>query len=259
MGLDNMGARPKEQKPVPNPGMIVARNYQIVELGTHLKTFPGKEPKEIALVQLGWELPGVQHVFDENRGPQPLAVFQEYTASLDPKAKLAKDLKSWAGIAQFSPETKLKQWLGQPCMINIIHSLSKEPQLPVDKSIYKDGKMVYANVGSVVPLMEGVTCPPAINKPVYFDFDEFATIGAANWNNYYMLPEWMQKKISEMLWVMINGKKYTWTDLITTCPMLAKPESAQQSQAPSGFGASPIPTATSSGTPSGQNSSIAPF
>ncbi len=219
MGLNDMTNRQVEQKPVPPAGVHVARCYQIIELGAHEKTFPGKPPKDIPLVYFGWEIPAYSHVFDENKGPQPLAVFQEYTASLDVKSKLNKDLRSWRGMAQLPSDVKLKDWLSQPCMINIVHTTSKDAKLPVEKSIYKDGKMVYANVNSVMPLMQGASCPPAVNKATYFDFDDFAVMGVNNWSNYLALPKWMQEKIAKLLWVSINGRRMSWNEIVTKWPL----------------------------------------
>jgi hypothetical protein len=233
MGLNDMSNRQVEQKPVPPAGVHVARCYQIIELGAHEKTFPGKPPKDIPLVYFGWEIPAYMHVFDENRGPQPLAVFQEYTASLDVKSKLNKDLRSWRGLAQLPSDVKLKDWLNQTCMINIVHSTSKDAKLPVEKSIYKDGKMVYANVNSVMPLMQGANCAAPVNNSSYFDFDDFAILGINNWSNYLALPKWMQDKISKLLWVSINGKRMTWNEILIKWPMPG--DNQVQQQAPAAY------------------------
>jgi len=75
-----------------------------------------------------------------------LTVQQQYTRSLNEKAKLRHDLESWRGRKFTGPELRafdLEVLLGVNAMVNVIHN---------DGS---DGK-VWANVASLAPLMKGL-------------------------------------------------------------------------------------------------------
>lgn len=83
---------------------------------------------------------------------QPFIVAKRYTASLDKKATLRKDLRSWRG-ADFTPEEvsrfNLEKLLGQPCMLQVIHNTH-------------DGE-TYANVEVVTP-----PTPPYLAVPTTY-------------------------------------------------------------------------------------------
>jgi len=80
---------------------------------------------------------------DENMAEgRPFLMMQNYTVSLNPKARLRKDLEAWRGRAFTAEELggfDLKTVLGKPLQISVVHS--------------EDGK--YANIGSMMPLGRG--------------------------------------------------------------------------------------------------------
>jgi len=73
-------------------------------------------------------------------------ITQDYTASLDEKAKLRKHLQSWRGRA-FTPvelfSFDLETIVGAPCLINIVNTRGSR------------GDMVWANVEAVMKLPKG--------------------------------------------------------------------------------------------------------
>lgn len=80
---------------------------------------------------------------DENMADnRPFLMMQNYTVSLNPKARLRKDLEAWRGRAFTAEELQgfdLKTVLGKPLQISVVHS--------------EDGK--YANIGAMMPLGRG--------------------------------------------------------------------------------------------------------
>lgn len=80
---------------------------------------------------------------DENMDDgRPFLMMQNYTVSLNPKARLRKDLEAWRGRAFTAEELggfDLKTVLGKPLQISVVHS--------------EDGK--YANIGAMMPLGRG--------------------------------------------------------------------------------------------------------
>jgi hypothetical protein len=174
----------KKQRPIPPQGPQVAVCYSIIDLGTHAKSFQGQPAKNTPLVHISWEFPNLPHqVFDETKGPQPLAIFQEYTCMLGDKSKLTKMLKSWRQRVPMDLATELPQFLGQPCLINVEYNRDKDKP-----------EIIYANVGSkgegVMPMMAGTQVGQPSNKRILFNLDNYSH------EQYLALPTWIQKKIA---------------------------------------------------------------
>lgn len=81
---------------------------------------------------------------DEKMGDhRPFLMMQNYTMSLNDKARLRLDLQAWRGRAFSAEELKgfdLKTVLGKPLQVSVVHSA--------------DGQ--YANIGSMMPLGRGM-------------------------------------------------------------------------------------------------------
>lgn len=144
-------------EPAPQ-GAHVVRCLRVIDMGSHEGEYQGKK-RSRRLVLLTWEL--TSELMSDGR---PFTVNKRYTASLNEKAGLRADLKSWRG-KDFTPE-ELEGFdpmvlVGKPCMINIVHEA-------------KNGK-TYANVTSIMPLPAGVTAPPLAGSPVKLSLepDEF--------------------------------------------------------------------------------------
>jgi len=144
-------------KPI-DAGTYVAICSRIIDQGTQESTFNG-EKKLKRKVLIGWEVPEVE-IEDAHGDKRPALVMSSYTASLHEKAALRKDLESWRG-RKFTAEEltgfDLRNILGQPCMINVVHS--------------EDGQ--YANVQAVMALPKGMPKPGKPNDPIHFDLNEF--------------------------------------------------------------------------------------
>ncbi len=196
MGLDKTGYE-KRQKPIPTEGIHLAMCYSIIDVGTHMETFQGQEPKAASKVHISWELPNSKAVFNPDKGEQPMALFQEYTVAAGDKAKLPKMLCSWGKMPTLtSISSKLLQaFLGQACMISVVHNPDKQKP-----------EIKYANIGlkglQVMPLMAGMVKPTTtINPIMFFNLDEFS------WEKYNLLPKHIQEKITKSLeWSGILAK-----------------------------------------------------
>lgn len=195
MGL-NSENKPKKQQQIPPAGLNLAVCYSIIDLGTQEETFPGKPSSLAAKCHFSWEFPSLPLVtFDEKKGPQPMAVFQEYTVSAGEKAKLPAMLCSWGKMERKALKSisaqLLKAFIGAPCMINVTHVASKtqtdsETGFPI----------MYSNVGqsglAVMPMMEGMQRPQGTKNPtVFFELDNFT------WPAYLALPQFIQEKIAK--------------------------------------------------------------
>ncbi|MGZ8217875.1 phage replication initiation protein, NGO0469 family [Methylomagnum sp.] len=138
-------------------GTYAARCFKILDLGTQRVTWQGSETsaKKILLM---WELADPDARMSDGR---PFIISKRYTASLNEKSALRKDLESWRG-RPFTPEElrsfDVAKLLGQPCMMSILH---------VDKA----GR-TFANISALMKLPRGLPLTEAANEPVAWDFDK---------------------------------------------------------------------------------------
>lgn len=145
-------------------GNYIARCYQMIEIGTVDEFVMGK-PVRAKKVRIGWELPLETRVFREEKGEQPLVISKEYTLSMNEKANLRKDLKSWRGKDFTEDEAKsfdITKLIGAGCMLNIIH-----------KPKVSDPTSYYEQIAGITPLPKGIKCPPQINPTFVLSYDDF--------------------------------------------------------------------------------------
>jgi hypothetical protein len=181
-----VSASDKGPKVLPREGITLAVCYAIIDLGTQTKQFPGKPATTQQLLQFGFEIPSQLHTFDEKKGPQPLAVFQEYSYTCTDRSKLPKVLKSWGALKtelqEITPEL-LQKYLGAPCMITIEYS---KPNAA--------GKQ-YANIQGnglgITRRMQEFVVPTNYpkNELLFLNLDDF------NWNTFSKLAPFLQEKI----------------------------------------------------------------
>lgn len=128
----------KEYTPAP-PGVHQGVCCDVVDLGEVEVTYQNKTRKQHK-IRIVWELDEV----NEKNG-KAFQASRRYTASLDQKASLRKDLESWRGRPFTSEELAgfdLEKLLGANAMLNIVHT-------------QRDGE-TYANVQAVMPLHKGM-------------------------------------------------------------------------------------------------------
>ncbi len=145
------------REPVP-AGVFPARAYKLIHFGTVPDTYQG-EHKLTNKLRIDWELPTEMKVFDPEKGEQPQSISKDYTASFNEKSNLYKDLSSWLGDLSQYDEFELTQILGRDCMVNIQHKTSGAGN-------------VYAYVAAVMPMPQGIECPPPVNPQFVWDFED---------------------------------------------------------------------------------------
>jgi len=160
------------------PGSYAARCYSMIQIGTITENILGTE-KVLHKGRISWELPGELEVFKEENGPQPRVISEEYTLSLNDKAKLRKILQSWRGKAFTDAEAKsfdITVLVGKPCLLSISQKESKK------------GK-IFSYVSGVSLLPKGMVCPPQINPSQVLSFDA--------WDEelFASLPDFIKEKI----------------------------------------------------------------
>ena len=145
----------------------------LIDLG---EQYSEKFDKLSRKVLIGWELPGEVLENGETR-----RLSNTYTASLNSKGNLRKDLISWRGRDFTVEELKkfnLRNIVGAPCMLSVIH---REGQ---------NGK--YAAIGGIMKLPKGMPTPTLSNGFTILDLDEEGVE-----EKMEALPEWIQSRIKE--------------------------------------------------------------
>lgn len=143
-----------EQPPV---GTHSARCIKIIDIGTQRSEYQGKAIIKRQCI-VGWELP-TELMTEGDLAGKPFVVSKFYTASLNEKANLRKDLENWRGKAFTEQELMgfdSKNILGKPCMLSLTMN---------DKNKVR--------VTGVMALPKGLSVPNQINPSVYFSLDEF--------------------------------------------------------------------------------------
>lgn len=162
----------KEFERIP-AGTHAARCWMIADIGTQKGEYQGKPTLRRQIV-FSWETP--TKVMEDGR---PFVISETYTAYLGGNSKLRSILETWRGGAFTEEELKGVdpiQFLMLPAFISIVHQASKTT-----------GK-IYANVGAVMQVPEGMNVPTVCNGPFYFSFDNF------NQAAFDALPEWVKNK-----------------------------------------------------------------
>lgn len=173
---------PQPKRELTPAGNHLARVYQILHIGTVTSDFKDDDGNEktINTVRIGWELPNEMRKFKEGQEERPMVISQDYTLSMNEKAKLRKLVEGIIGTALDEKEADsfdVTKLMGLPCMIQINHKTSKAGN-------------EYAFVASAATIPKGMKAPKAINAPQLLDYD--------NWNQdlFNSLPDFIKEDIS---------------------------------------------------------------
>ena len=155
-------------------GSYAAVCYMLVDIGLQRNEAYGNSSRKVII---GWELADEYVEVDGEKKPRVFSA--RYTASLNEKAILRRDLAAWRGrdfteaeLAEFN----LRNIISAPCMIQIIHKKAN------------NGK-TYANLASIMALPKGMAAPKRTLDSVIFDIDE------SDAEDLAMLPEWIANMV----------------------------------------------------------------
>ena len=160
--------------PILEEGTYAAVCYMLVDLGLQYNKNYGNSSRKVLI---GWEIADEYVEVDGEKKPRVFSA--RYTASLNEKAVLRKDLAAWRGRAFTEAELSefnLCNIVGAPCMIQIIHNESS------------NGK-TYANLASIMKLPKGMAVPQMTLEPIIYDIDESVPADVDK------LPEWIATTI----------------------------------------------------------------
>lgn len=166
----------KKESSVPllEPGTYPAVCCMLVDLGQQYnESFKTSARK----VLVGWEIVG--ETVDVGGEQKPRTFSKMYTASLNEKAALRKDLNAWRGRPFTEEELAafdLKKIVGTPCFVNIIHNTGTNGN-------------TYANLASISALPKGYPRPALTVEPTIYDIDDSDPAVVDT------LPKWIAEKI----------------------------------------------------------------
>lgn len=157
-------------------GQYIARCFKVVDLGTQTTEYMG-EKKLQSKVYISWEILDDVKMKDG----RPFAVSQMYTASLNEKSRLYKDLSAWRGKKFTADELlgfDISKLLGAYCQVQIVHN--------------EVGDKTFANINAIMGTKER---PDGINPTVMFDMENpdmsvFNDLGAYLQGKIQLAPEW---------------------------------------------------------------------
>lgn len=175
--------------PIVSTGNHLAICYGVVDLGTTIDKYDN--PRH--MVKLTWELCNEFRTTQDDK-EIPISISKKYTLSLAPKAYLRADLVGWRGKEFSKEEIKhfdLKNLLGKPCLLNVIHSDDTADD-------------IYAYVSSISPVIKGLDISPQYHNSIFISFQD----KPYNMEVYKKLPEFLQEQIKKSEeWQSINGNK----------------------------------------------------
>ena len=144
----------------------------LVDLGEQYSEKFDKTSRQILIC---WEIPSEKLDNGESR-----RLSKTYTASLNSKGNLRRDLIAWRGRDFTVDELKafdLKNIVGAPCMLQVIHRVGQ------------DGTK-RAVIGGIMKLPKGMPLPTLTNGFTIYDLDAEDAVEKLD-----ELPEWVQERI----------------------------------------------------------------
>ena len=154
-------------------GTYVGICNMLVDLGLQYNEQYNRSSRKVLI---GWELP--EETCEIGGETVTRTISQRYTASLNEKSGLRRDLISWRGRDFTADELNafnLRNILAAPCMLQIIH---KE----------YNGK-TYANIAGIMSMPKGMPRPALSAEPTIYDIDEDDP------SKVETLPEWIKEVI----------------------------------------------------------------
>lgn len=161
----------KERLPLIPEGTYVGICNMLVDLGLQ---YSEQYDRSTRKVLVGWELP--EELCEIKGETVRRTITQRYTASLNEKSTLRRDLIAWRGRDFTADELSafnLRSIVSAPCMLQIIHREF-------------NGK-TYASIAGIMKLPKGMPRPELIDEAVVYDIDEDELSKADT------LPEWIKE------------------------------------------------------------------
>lgn len=159
----------------PEPGIHVARLVQILDYGKQVDKY---DPEGRAKVEFVWELPEDLHVFNEDKGEQPLLVDRKFGNTLGRGSAMLECIEQMLGT-KWDKEEDLDSLLGTLCQMNT--------------ALEQDGEYENVVIKSWMPLSKDQARKkyPEYTDQFVLDLDNF------NQDHYDLLPQYKKDNIAK--------------------------------------------------------------
>ncbi|MCI8594924.1 MAG: hypothetical protein HFF09_06675 [Oscillospiraceae bacterium] len=158
-------------------GTYPARCVGVIDLGVQYNEKWDKRQEKLRLI---FEFPTERMELDG--GDKPRWLSKKYTASLNEKAELYRDLCAWRGVP-FTPEElngfDMRKLLGAPCMVCVVN--------------HERNGNTYTDITAISRAMKGMEVPPLENEALLFDMDGDVEEAKAVFEK---LPQWMRDEVA---------------------------------------------------------------
>jgi hypothetical protein len=218
-----------EEVPLPLASQVKARCYAVIEIGTVLSTYPGKEPTKARQLMFFWELPTLTAVFNKEKGPEPFMVMKEVKYSTDDRSNLSKIISSWRGRPFNEQEKKTydaSECLNQIALLGfIVEPKSAYKGQTLEKVTNANSKLTLNTITQLPQEMrEGM--PAAINPQVLWDWSKMMTPADFNLELWKRIPKFVRDK-------MVTSDEFIQRGMASAIPAEAGPATQHQNtQAP---------------------------
>lgn len=182
--------------PLPKPQTTVARCTTVIDIGTVPESYLG-DVKIMRKIYIGWELPKLLAIFNEEKGEQPFNIGLELTFSTNEKANFSKLVSNWRNRPLSQEEKKTFDpivMINKPAMISFIHKRKTKYRNSEITEVTNENSWLVFNGISQLP--EGMVCPPMISKKMVWDWD-LITEGKEEFSKekFEALPKWIREKM----------------------------------------------------------------
>lgn len=183
----------------------------VVDLGTQHNEKYKKYSQRVMLI---WEIPSETVEVDGEQKPRWQS--KEYTASLNEKGNLSKDLTSWRGKSLTQEEVEqgldLSAMLGQSAMLSIM--------------VAETDNGTYNRIGGIMGLPAGIPQPTTESELIVFDMDHWDDQALEN------LPDWIREKVQRSTEYQQKHAPETAVDFPDDKVVSAKPEEETEEDVP---------------------------
>lgn len=171
-----MRARKSTSKRInPERGIHVARLVQILDYGTQVDKYA---PDGRAKVEFVWELPEDLHVFNEDKGEQPLLVDRKFGNTLGRGSTMLEAIEGMLG-RKWDKDEELDTLLGTMCQMNI--------------DLVTDGEYENVEIKSLMPLSKDQA------RKKYPNYTDMFVLDLENFNpeHFDSLPQYKKDNIAK--------------------------------------------------------------
>ena len=185
---------------LPKPQTVVARCYSMIDLGTVPNIFKNKLQGTIRKVNFTFEFPTLKAVFNEEKGEEPFVTGVEFTLSTSDQGNLSSFISQWRNKPLTTAEKKsfdVNKVVGKTGMVSFIWNRKSKFKEDVIADADVTNQNTVLKLNGIMPKPEETVCPPMINPPMIWDWDEVAESGTFDAEKFMKIPKWLRNKMKE--------------------------------------------------------------